>query len=220
MSRTYRLARAALGPAVRAAYDIRTDGIHHVPTIGPVILAPNHRSFMDSVFLPAVVSRPVSFMAKAEYFDKRVTAWMFRVTEQIPVRRGSPAGARQALAAARVVLDAGGAIGIYPEGTRSRDGRLLRGTLGPARLSLASNAPIIPVGLIGTGDVQAPGQRLPRLGKRITIRFGEPLWPDLGGVGDRAYMRQLTDQLMHAIAQLSGQAYIPRRAGSAVLAGV
>ena len=215
---TYRLARGVLGHAVRTAYDIEIDGSHHVPTAGPVILAPNHRSFMDSLFLPSVLPRPVSFLAKAEYFDKRATAWMFRATGQIPVRRGSPAGARQALAAARAVLERGGVVGIYPEGTRSRDGLLHRGNLGPARLSFAANTPIIPVGLIGTADVQAPGQRLPRLGKRITMRFGTPLWPDLGVGNQRVYLREFTEQLMQAIAELSGQVYMRRGSVSAASA--
>lgn len=210
VSTTYRVARAVLGPALHAAYDIAIDGLDHLPAVGPVILAPNHRSFMDSLFLPAVLSRPVSFLAKAEYFDKRTTAWLFRATGQIPVRRGSPAGARQALAAARTVLEHGGAVGIYPEGTRSRDGLLLRGNLGPARLSTSTNTPIIPTGLIGTADVQAPGQRLPRLGKRITIRFGAPLWPEAGAANSQAYLREFTEQLMLAISDLSGQRYVAR----------
>ena len=209
-SRTYRVARRLFGPALRAAYDIRTEGLDHVLTAGPVILAPNHRSFMDSLFLPAVLSRPLTFLAKAEYFDRRATAWVFGAMGQIPVRRGSPAGARQALDAATVVLQQGGAIGIYPEGTRSRDGLLHRGNLGPARLAFATNTPIVPVGLIGTADVQPPGHRLPRTGKQVTIRFGQPLWPDLGVTNQRAYLREMTDDLMRAIADLCEQPYVPR----------
>ena len=211
MSTTYRLARTVLGPALRAAYDIDAQGIDHVPDVGPVILAPNHRSFMDSMFLPAVLSRPVSFLAKAEYFDRKATAWMFRATGQIPVRRGSPAGARQALDSAGAVLGRGGAVGIYPEGTRSRDGVLHRGNLGPARLSFATNTPIVPVGLVGTADIQAPDQRVPRLGKHVTIRFGAPIWPDLGADNRRVYLREHTERLMHTIAGLCEQEYVPGR---------
>jgi 1-acyl-sn-glycerol-3-phosphate acyltransferase len=139
------MAKALLSRPLRHAYDIEVDGISRLPR-GPAILAANHRSFMDSVFLALVVDRPVSFLAKAEYFDRRRTAWIFRSTGQIPLRRGSPAGARRALEAARGVLSHGGVVGVYPEGTRSRDGRLHRGHLGPARLALASGAPLCPSG--------------------------------------------------------------------------
>ena len=209
-TRLYRLARNVLAPALRAAYDIDIEGRSHIPAVGPVVLAPNHRSFMDSLFVPAAVPRPVSFLAKAEYFDKRTTAWMFRATGQIPVRRGSPAGARQALAAAREVLDGGGIVGIYPEGTRSRDGLLHRGNLGPARLAFATNTPIIPVGLIGTAEVQAPDKRLPRVGQPVAVRFGAPIWPDLGVANQRVYLRELTEELMHRIASLCEQEYVSR----------
>jgi 1-acyl-sn-glycerol-3-phosphate acyltransferase len=199
----YRLAKTILRRPLHRAYDIEVDGIGGIPD-GPVILAANHRSFMDSVFLAAVLERPVAFLAKAEYFDRRRTAWIFRSTGQIPLRRGSPAGARRALEAANGVLSDGGVVGIYPEGTRSRDGRLHRGHLGPARLAATSSAPIVPVGLIGTGDVQAPDQRLPRVGKRVTVRFGSPLRADPKDV------RDVTDRMMADIAVLSGQEYIDR----------
>ena len=202
----YRVAKALLGRPLRWAYDIQVEGVDHLPP-GPAILAPNHRSFMDSLFLALAVDRPVTFVAKAEYFDRRRTAWMFRSTGQIPLRRGSPAGARQALQAAGEVLSRGGVVGIYPEGTRSRDGLLHKGRLGPARLSLASGAPIVPVGLIGTEQVQSPEQRVPRMGKRIVVRFGPPRWgqPSSGRV-----LRELTDTVMIDIAGLCGQAYLER----------
>src|SRR5437879_2987487 len=171
----YRLAKAVLGRPLRSAYDIEVDGAGGLPD-GGAILAANQRSFMDSVFLALVVDRPVSFLAKAEYFERRRTAWMFRSTGQIPLRRGSPAGARRALETANQVLCDGGLVGVYPEGTRSRDGRLHRGPLGPARLALSSRAPIVPVGLLGTEQVQAPDQRLPRIRKPVTVRFGPPVW--------------------------------------------
>ena len=167
---------------------------------------------MDSVFLALVVDRPVSFLAKAEYFDRRRTAWMFRATGQIPLRRGSPAGARRALAAALGVLAGGGVVGAYPEGTRSRDGMLHRGTLGPARLAATSGAPIVPVGLVGTEQVQAPDQRLPRVAKRVTVRFGAPLRLDAQDAKHRAHLREVTDRMMADIAALSGQDYVDRYA--------
>src|SRR5437899_1648823 len=203
----YRLAKAVLGRPLRSAYDIDVDGAGWLPD-GSAILAANHRSFMDSVFLALVVDRPVSFLAKAEYFDRRRTAWMFRATGQIPLRRGSPAGARRALAAALGVLDGGGVVGVYPEATRSRDGMLHRGTLGPARLAATSGAPIVPVGLVGTEQVQAPDQRLPRVGKRVTVRFGAPLRLDPQDAKHRARLREVTDGMMADIASLCGQDYV------------
>jgi 1-acyl-sn-glycerol-3-phosphate acyltransferase len=203
----YRLAKSWLGRPLRLAFEIEIQGAASIPT-GPVILAANHRSFMDSLFLASVVDRPISFLAKAEYFDRRATAWMFRSTGQIPLRRGSPAGARRALEEAGEVLAAGGVVGVYPEGTRSRDGRLQRGHLGPARLALSTGAPIVPVGLMGTEHVQAPGQRLPRLGRRVTVRFGLPRWPDpieSGDPGVSPSLRDFTELVMGDIASLCGQ---------------
>lgn len=207
--RGYRLAKAVLRRPLQASYQVNLEGPSDLPA-GPLILAANHRSFMDSVFLALVVDRPISFLAKAEYFDKRRTAWMFRSTGQIPIRRGSPAGARLALDAAGDVLSEGGVVGVYPEGTRSRDGQLGRGHLGPARLASASGAPVVPIGLMGTEQVQLPGQRLPRLGKKVTVRFGLPLWIERRAAGGGAELREFTDLLMADIARLCGQTYEQR----------
>lgn len=203
----YRLAKAVLGRPLRYAYDIEVDGLDRVPA-GATILAANHRSFMDSIFVASVVDRPVSFLAKAEYFERRRTAWIFRSTGQIPLRRGNPAAARRALAAAFSVLAHGGTVGVYPEGTRSRDGLLHRGNLGPARLAAGSGAPIVPIGLVGTAEVQAPDQRVPRLGKHVTIRCGSPLRLEPSLEGDRTHLREATDALMAEIADLCGQEYV------------
>jgi 1-acyl-sn-glycerol-3-phosphate acyltransferase len=207
----YRIAKTLLARPLRRAYDINIEGVDGLPD-GPCILAANHRSFMDSIFMALVVDRPVSFLAKAEYFDRRRTAWLFRATGQIPLRRGSPMGARRALDAAAEVLAHGGTVGIYPEGTRSRDGLLHRGNLGPARLAATTGAPIVPIGMVGTDAVQAPDQRLPRLGKQITIRFGAPLRLRAGDTRDRTRLRDMTDGMMADIADLCGQRYVDRHA--------
>ena len=202
----YRAAKATLGPFLRHLWDIEVTGLDNLPTDGPYVLAANHRSFMDSIFLASVVPQPIAFMAKAEYFDRRSTAWLFRSTGQIPVRRGSSRGAVQAIAAARGVLGSGGVIGIYPEGTRSRDGRLHRGSTGVARLARSQGAPIVPVGLVGTADVQAPGSLTPHPFHTVTVSFGAPHQMsdnDSGSTG----LRNATDRLMHSIAGLCGQEY-------------
>lgn len=209
----YTVAKAVLSGPLSAGYKISVEGSGELPA-GPVILAANHRSFMDSVFMALVVDRPVSFLAKAEYFERRRTAWAFRTTGQIPMRRGSPGAAREALNAAEDVLSSGGVVGVYPEGTRSRDGLLHRGHLGPARLAWASGAPIVPVGLVGTQDVQPAGRILPRLGKKVVVRFGAPRWIDPCEVNRRRALRDFTDVIMGEIAQLCGQEYSPRFASS------
>lgn len=212
----YRMAKAVMTPLFRVLFRVRVEGLHHLPRRGPVILAANHLSFMDSLFLGMVTPCPIAFMAKAEYFDKRRTAWIFRATGQIPLRRGSAAAADQAMSEARTVLADGGAVGIYPEGTRSRDGKLHRGKTGPARLAVATGAPIVPVGLSGTDAIQAPGQLLPRPFRTVTIRFGSPTrLPSADGTdvtdGTRAGLRTATDHLMAAIAGLSGQQHAQPR---------
>jgi 1-acyl-sn-glycerol-3-phosphate acyltransferase len=203
----YRLAKSLLGPVLRRCWHIEVDGVKHLPTQGPFIVAANHQSFMDSVFLALVAPGPIRFVAKAEYFDRWPSAWMFRALGQIPLRRGSSAAAVHALAAARVVLAENGIVGIYPEGTRSRDGKLHRGSSGPVRLAMRSGAPIVPVGLIGTDTVQAPGETLPHLFREVVIRVGAPQHvPSAGeGCSRKTILRGATDELMQTIAELSGQ---------------
>ena len=205
----YRVAKAALNRPLRVAYDVEVEGVDNVPAGEGVILAANHRSFMDSIFLALASPEPVAFVAKAEYFENPMTRWLFRATGQIPLKRGSPAGAREALAAASDVLAGGGTLGIYPEGTRSRDGKLHRGKLGPARLAAATGAAIVPVGLVGTDRVQLPEEKLPHVLRPVAIRFGAPkklLSPD--GRASARRLRQTTDELMHDIADLSGAEYV------------
>lgn len=162
---------------------------------------------MDSVFLALVVPQPISFIAKAEYFEKRSTAWLFRSTGQIPLQRGSSRAAVQALAEAQRVLGRNGVVGIYPEGTRSRDGRLHRGNTGVVRLARAAGTPIVPVGLVGTAEVQPPGRMTPRPFREVTIRFGPPQEP--AEPSNRpAALRESTDRLMRVIAGLCDQEYV------------
>lgn len=207
----YRVLKLLLTPIFHVLWRVRVEGAEHVPASGPVILAPNHVTFLDSFFLPLVVRRRVTYVAKAEYFDSWKTAWFFRAVGQIPMRREGGSASERALAAARDVLKAGGVLGIYPEGTRSPDGRLYRGHTGVARLALGCGVPVVPVGLVGTDAVQRPGSNVPRPFKPVTVRFGAPL--DVSRfAGDEASdplaLRALTDELMYEIRQLTGQRYV------------
>jgi 1-acyl-sn-glycerol-3-phosphate acyltransferase len=206
----YRLAQGTLGRLLRVLYRVKVEGVDHVPDRGPMILAANHRSFMDSIFLALTSPRPIAFLAKAEYFDSRLTRWLFTGTGQIPVRRGSPGDVRRALAAASEVLERDGAVGTYPEGTRSRDGKLHRGHRGPAMLALDCAAPIVPVGLIGTETVQQPSQRMPRPFKTIRVRYGRPIGvsTDTNHCSKAARSRTVTNTVMQDIAELCGQPYV------------
>jgi 1-acyl-sn-glycerol-3-phosphate acyltransferase len=213
----YWVVKAVMTPLLRIAYRVEVDGRGNVPRRGPVILASNHQSFIDSIFIPLCVRRRVTFLAKAEYFESRRTAWFFRAVGQIPVRRGGGSAADRALASAREVLDAGGVLGIYPEGTRSPDGRLYKGHTGVARMALGCGATVVPVACAGTSDIQPIGAMQPRLFRSLRVSFGEPLrWPDLTGSDDDAeVLRRVTDEIMEAIGVLSGQervsAYAKRR---------
>ncbi len=206
----YWVLKAILTPVLRLFYRVRVEGSEHVPTRGPVILAANHRSFLDSIFLPLVMRRRVTFVAKAEYFDDPKTAWFFRAVGQIPIRREGGSAAEGALAAATDVLERGGVFGIYPEGTRTRDGYLHRGHTGVARLALATGAPIVPVGLVATDECQPTDKKLPRLFRTVWIRFGTPLPLEhyAGRDHDRLVLRQVADELMYEIRELSGYEYV------------
>lgn len=206
----YWIIKAILTPILRLCYRVRIEGRERLPRRGPVIVAANHRSFMDSLFLPLVIRRRVTFVAKAEYFDDKKTAWFFRGVGQIPIRREGGSASERALASASEVLDDGGVFGIYPEGTRSRDGYLHRGHTGAARLALRTSAPIVPVGMIGTDEINPIGTKVPRLFRRVTIKFGAPIAVDryAGREQDRLVLRQITDEVMFEIQQLSGYEYV------------
>jgi 1-acyl-sn-glycerol-3-phosphate acyltransferase len=211
----YQLSRAILGPGLRLLARTNVIGLERVPASGAAILASNHLSVLDSFYLPFVVDRPVTFAAKSEYFtgtrpqDRMIGAYL-RATKQLSVDRAGARAAQEMLDAALGLLNSGALFGIYPEGTRSPDGRLYRGRTGVGWLALHSQAPVIPVAMIGTEKLLPPGHKLPRPG-RIEIRFGEPLVFDEfhdqpAGAKQR---RAVTDRVIAAIGALSGQEYAP-----------
>ena len=207
----YPVTRFVLVPLAHAIYRPRVEGRHNVPKRGGVILASNHLSFIDSVVIPLTAPRKVVFLAKAEYFTGKglrgalSRAW-FTALGMIPVERGDHRAAQYSLDAALEVLRQGEAFGIYPEGTRSRDGRLYRGRTGVAWLALTAGVPVVPVALEGTQRLQPVGSKLPRP-VRVTVRFGEPLhFADrYAGVPQGRDRREVTDEIMAAIHALSGQ---------------
>jgi 1-acyl-sn-glycerol-3-phosphate acyltransferase len=215
------VARVVLRPIVRLGWRIEVRGLEHVPDSGPAILCPNHISVVDSFFVPAVLPRRITYVGKAEYLDDWKTRWLFPALGMIPVDRTGGDAAQGALDAAARVLERGELFGIYPEGTRSRDGLLHKGRTGAARLALRTGAPLIPVGITGTDKIQPPDCRLPRPFRRASIAFGPPIDPagydpaTYGaptGSNDRLLLRELTDALMLEIRTLSGQSYVDRYA--------
>ena len=208
------LVRWLLAPLVRLLYRPVVQGAQNIPRHGPVIIAANHRAALDTAAIALTAGRRVSFLGKAEYFTGtglrgRAMAAFVSALGYIPVDRGNAKAGLDALAAARVVLESGGAFAIYPEGTRSLDGRLHRGHTGVASLALDTGAPVVPVALIGTEAIQPRGARIPRL-CRVTVRYGVPI--DFsrydGLAGSSAIRRAVTDQVMDTIASLSEQEYV------------
>ena len=207
----YELAKRWLSLVFRFAERLEVEGLDHVPRRGPAIIAPNHLSVHDSTVLLAVLPRLTRFIGKAEYVKDWTTRWSFLALGNIPVDRSRSESGAAALDAATAVLQAGDLFGIFPEGTRSKDGRLHRGRTGAARLALRTGAPLIPVGLIGTDEIQGPNEPITtfRLGKEVKVRFGEPINVDRYRGRDEARApRILTDDLMYEISQLSGQEYV------------
>ena len=206
----YWVVKAILTPILRFFFRVRVEGVENVPEEGPAILASNHVSFCDSFFLPMVLRRRVTFVAKAEYFEDPKTAWFFRAVGQIPIKRSGGSASQGALDAATDVLAGGGLFGIYPEGTRSPDGRLYRGHTGAARLALQQGAPVLPVAMVGTREAQPIGQAMPNLFRPITIRIGKPLTFERmrERSEDPMVLRQVTDEIMFELRSLSGQPYV------------
>jgi 1-acyl-sn-glycerol-3-phosphate acyltransferase len=206
----YRVGATLLQPVSRLLYRPTITGIENVPPKGGVILASNHLSFIDSFAIPLVAPRKVSFLAKSDYFTGSgprglLSRGFFSSVGAIPVDRNSSRAAQESLDLALEVLQAGGAFGIYPEGTRSRDGRLYRGRTGVGWLALTAGVPVVPVGLRGTDQIQPVGSRWPRLAK-VSVAFGPPIHPETyAGMPAGRARRELTDDVMDAIALLSGQ---------------
>lgn len=203
-----------LGPVLKTLFRPWVKGLDNVPAEGAAILASNHLSFSDSIFMPVMVPRPVVFLAKSEYFTGKgikgkLTATFFRLTNQLPMDRSGGAASALSLNAGMDVLKNGSLLGIYPEGTRSPDSRLYRGKVGVARLALQARVPVIPVAMIGTDKVQPIGKRMPNI-RRIGMIFGEPL--DFsryyGMEDDRLIQRSVTDEIMYELMRLSGQEYV------------
>lgn len=212
----YTIGMYTVGPAVRLALRPTIEGVEHLPATGGAVLAGNHLSVADEYLMGAVVPRHIAFWAKAEYFHGTgLRGWgtkaLLNGLGAIEVNRAGGRAALTALDMAVPALRAGDLVGVYPEGTRSPDGRLYRGRTGAARLSLLAGVPIVPVGVIGTEEIQPIGSRFPRLGTRPTIRFGKPM-EFSGRSMDSSSLRAITDEVMVAIQLLTGQEYVPRYA--------
>jgi 1-acyl-sn-glycerol-3-phosphate acyltransferase len=207
----YGILRAFLTPFLMILFRPKVKGLRNVPGSGPVIIASNHLSFSDSIFMPLVVPRKVTFLAKSEYFTspgpkgllKKLT---FIALGQVPVDRSGGRRSEAALITGLKVLAEGKCLGIYPEGTRSPDGRLYKGRTGIARLAIESGAPIIPVAMFNTEKIQPTGTVVPKV-MRVEMIFGEPMYFE-GDSSDLLYLRDVTDKIMATIQELSGQEYV------------
>ena len=209
----YALLKAFLSPILMGLFRPKVKGLRNVPHLGPLIIASNHLSFSDSIFMPLVVPRKVTFLAKSEYFTspglkgfiKKIT---FIALGQVPVDRSGGRASEAAIITGLRVLERGDCIGIYPEGTRSPDGRLYKGRSGIARLAIESGAPVIPVAMFNTAEIQPTGQIVPKV-RRVEMIFGEPLYfENYGDSTDQKVLREVTDRIMNTIQALSGQEYV------------
>ena len=217
----YWVVKAILTPILRTLFRPWIEGGDHIPSEGGAILASNHLSFSDSIFLPLVVPRRITFLAKADYFTGsgvkgKLTKGFFAGVGQVPIDRSGGKASEAALRTGLRILGGGNLLGLYPEGTRSPDGRLYRGKTGVARMALEAGVPVIPVAMINTDVVQPTGKKIPKLG-RVGVRIGKPL--DFsrykGMEGDRFVLRSITDEIMYELMLLSGQEYVDQYATSA-----
>ncbi len=207
--RLYPVAKAIIGPVFKFCWRIKAFGLENVPAEGGAILCPNHTSVIDSFFLPAVLPRRITFVGKAEYLDDWKTKYLFPAMGMIPIDRGGGSASERALNTAAKVLERGELFGIYPEGTRSRDGVLHKGHTGPARLALRTGCPIVPVGIIGTRDIQPPEAKVPKPFKVAELHFARPISPEryANRADDHLALRQMIDEVMFEIRSLTGQEY-------------
>ncbi|WNI33432.1 lysophospholipid acyltransferase family protein [Streptomyces sp. ITFR-6] len=210
----YLLKYVVLGPLLRLFFRPGIEGTEHIPADGAAIIAGNHLSFSDHFLMPAIIKRRITFLAKAEYFTGpgvkgRLIAAFFRSAGQIPVDRSGKEAGQAAIREGLGVLSRGELLGIYPEGTRSHDGRLYKGKVGVAVMAIKGQVPVVPCAMVGTFEIQPPGKVVPRL-KQVTIRFGEPLdFSRYAGLeNEKAAIRAVTDEIMYAILGLSGQEYV------------
>lgn len=216
----YTIGMYTAGPAIRALWRPKVEGLEHVPATGGAIFAGNHLSVADEFILGAVVPRPIAFWAKEDYFTGTGVSGLFfkglmNGLGAIPVHRAGGRAALSAFDEAIPHLQDGGLVCVYPEGTRSPDGRLYRGRTGAARLAMASGVPIVPVGFLGTEKIQPIGQVLPSVKRdAVTIKFAKPIdvheWD--GASSESTAAREITDKLMHTIQELTGQTYVARYA--------
>ncbi|MGW4233027.1 lysophospholipid acyltransferase family protein [Streptomyces sp. NPDC004980] len=210
----YVLKYVVLGPLLRLVFRPRIEGLENIPDDGAAIVAGNHLSFSDHFLMPAIIKRRITFLAKAEYFTGpgikgRLTAAFFHSAGQIPVDRSGKDAGQAAIREGLGVLSKGELLGIYPEGTRSHDGRLYKGKVGVAVMAIKAGVPVVPCAMVGTFEIQPPGKVVPRI-RRVTIRFGEPLdFSRYAGLEDqKAAIRAVTDEIMYAVLGLSGQEYV------------
>jgi 1-acyl-sn-glycerol-3-phosphate acyltransferase len=207
--RMYRTLKRVLPPLVNPYLHVHLEGLENVPDQAPAILASNHLSFIDSIVLPLNVPRPVYYLGKADYWDSWRTRWFFQGTGVVPVHRGGGEQSESSLTTGVEILRRGELLGIYPEGTRSPDGRLYRGKTGPVRMALEADVPIVPCAVIGTDQAMPTGSYVPKR-QPVTVRYGQPL--DLSRYRDRRsdpfVLRSATDELMYEIMMLSGQEYV------------
>jgi 1-acyl-sn-glycerol-3-phosphate acyltransferase len=206
----YDVAMRVLKPVFGFTWKIHVHGAEHVPAEGPAIICPNHTSVLDSFFLPLALPRRITYVGKAEYMDSWKTKHLFPALGMIPIDRSGGNASERALEAAQSILERGELFGIYPEGTRSRDGVLHKGHTGPARLALRTGAPLVPVGIRGSREIMPPDAKLPKPFMHCHIAFGRPISVDRyrDRANDRMVLRQLIDEVMFEIRNLSGQEYV------------
>lgn len=209
ISRAQNRVRRIIRPVLNRLWDVTIEGLENIPDSGPAIICPNHISFFDSVFTMVYAGRTISFVGKAEYMDSWKTKHLFPALGMIPIDRSGGKKSEAALVAAEHILRRGQLFGIYPEGTRSRDGMLYKGHTGAARLAVKVGCPIIPVGIIGTREIQPPDKFLPKIGLSCTVKFGRAIHPEryLERGTDHLVLREMTDELMFEIRELTGQQY-------------